>query len=708
MTDRYKATSGVRAAPDQSSPGREFDLDKALGREDPLVELARIVAGRPPADGTIGRRTLKPIPVPGPDLAGELEAELLGGLKASGTVTPLRKVPDPANDWPAPAVPSFEEAVAPTEDNRAPMPDFAGLGLRRGGDGDKRVLPLKPRETKAPRVEPEPPPAPRSSESGPARPDLPIRAPRPVAAQKPKESARSSDDRKNDLAARAASVLAWVANDEAPARATPPAAEAPSPAVGRGAESADPGDPVEAFFRQLPEGSPAAGRDAPAPALGDDFFAPYEGAAGGATAPPTAPDDDLAAALGALEPVPGYGPSDAEPMRGPQIHGRRRLMLGVSALVVALLLGGGMVVAFQFRGAGPVGDPPIIAADTRNTKIAAPAPAGNADAQVGKLINDRVESPPPGQGGIRVISTSPASAAAKLPDVGGNALPGGKDVTNIIGGSDQTAADRLGEGRPVRTITVDKEGTPITANAPRVALSGPVTPANSIAPLANQVAAPATPGPTAGTNAVRTVTSVSPPNPVGPVANVQGLSPTVVPAATADAASQGGANANTSAGPRTRGFNDFAAPPAINTPPPVTSPANAGPRPGAAPAPTGEVATRANAAAANTPPRTTAFPADTEATSRAAPPPVVRGADGFIVQVASQKSESLALASFKDLQKRYPSFLGDKQPDVQPAEIAGRGTFYRVRVGPVTTRDAAVALCEGLKGAGADCIVVRN
>jgi cell division septation protein DedD len=80
---------------------------------------------------------------------------------------------------------------------------------------------------------------------------------------------------------------------------------------------------------------------------------------------------------------------------------------------------------------------------------------------------------------------------------------------------------------------------------------------------------------------------------------------------------------------------------------------------------------------------------------------------GALVQVSSQRSEDAALATFRDLQARYPSILGQYQPDVQRADIPDRGTFFRVRVGPFSAGDAQ-RLCNDLKAAGGDCIIAQR
>jgi len=80
----------------------------------------------------------------------------------------------------------------------------------------------------------------------------------------------------------------------------------------------------------------------------------------------------------------------------------------------------------------------------------------------------------------------------------------------------------------------------------------------------------------------------------------------------------------------------------------------------------------------------------------------------FVVQVSSQKSQDSARASFPSLQARFPRVLTGYQPSIKAVTLGGRGTHYRVRVGPLASRDEASALCGRLKAAGGDCVVTPN
>jgi hypothetical protein len=76
------------------------------------------------------------------------------------------------------------------------------------------------------------------------------------------------------------------------------------------------------------------------------------------------------------------------------------------------------------------------------------------------------------------------------------------------------------------------------------------------------------------------------------------------------------------------------------------------------------------------------------------------------MQIASQPTEAAAQASYKDLARRYASVLDGRQATVVKADIAGKGTFWRVRV-PAGSRNEAVKLCEKYKSAGGNCFVSK-
>ena len=78
----------------------------------------------------------------------------------------------------------------------------------------------------------------------------------------------------------------------------------------------------------------------------------------------------------------------------------------------------------------------------------------------------------------------------------------------------------------------------------------------------------------------------------------------------------------------------------------------------------------------------------------------------WAMQIASQPSEAAAQSSYQDLARRYANVLQGKDVSIVKAEIAGKGTFWRVRV-PAASRNEAISLCENYKAAGGNCFVSR-
>ena len=94
----------------------------------------------------------------------------------------------------------------------------------------------------------------------------------------------------------------------------------------------------------------------------------------------------------------------------------------------------------------------------------------------------------------------------------------------------------------------------------------------------------------------------------------------------------------------------------------------------------------------------------------APPPPVATGADsaaGYFVQVAAQKSEEEAQASYRGIQTKYASVLGAREPVIRRKDLGSKGVFYGAQVGPYSREDA-VQLCNSLKSAGATCMIQKN
>jgi hypothetical protein len=77
------------------------------------------------------------------------------------------------------------------------------------------------------------------------------------------------------------------------------------------------------------------------------------------------------------------------------------------------------------------------------------------------------------------------------------------------------------------------------------------------------------------------------------------------------------------------------------------------------------------------------------------------------VQLIGSTSQATALASFQQLQRRYESLLGARQPLVIRSKVGTSAYWYRVRLAFDNRRDAE-KLCSSLRAIGGSCLVQRN
>ena len=211
-------------------------------------------------------------------------------------------------------------------------------------------------------------------------------------------------------------------------------------------------------------------------------------------------------------------------------------------------------------------------------------------------------------------------------------------------------------------------------------------------------AAPAMPTPVASTDAVPPTTQALP-----------GAAPMQV-ASAEDPSADGGPRKVKTMVVRPDGSVETPAVPDLPVEAAGAAPAEASPAPAAEPQPAQaapqEAAPQLAAAPAPEPkPKPAAKPAaqQTAAAARQA------GPVKYVVQVGSKKNQTEALASFADMQQKYPTLLANYRPIVQKADLGSKGTWYRLRIGPITEKSAASKLCSQLKSQGlADCLVMAQ
>jgi sporulation related protein len=333
------------------------------------------------------------------------------------------------------------------------------------------------------------------------------------------------------------------------------------------------------------------------------------------------------------------------------LRSRSAFMVG-SALLGAIALGGALAFVYKQSGGGIGSEqPPIVTADARPVKELPDQPGGKEFPHKNKLIYDRLQNGD---------EPEAEKLVPRQEDVAVPALPPAQSET---------------AGLPTPVATTDLTPPPTTQ-----AVDNPGMPAGA-APMAVASADDTAEG---GPRRVKTLK-------VRPDGSVE-----EPPAAAADpAAAQASAAADTA----TAALPAAAPAPAEAMP----VPAAATPAPAAAPAP------QQVAAVPPAPVKPKAKPAATQASATPAAAPAAAGSTKYVVQVGSKKNQTEALASFADMQQKYPSLLASYRPMVQKADLGAKGVWYRLRIGPIADKTAAAKLCSQLKAQGLpDCLVATQ
>ncbi|MCX5519616.1 SPOR domain-containing protein [Kaistia defluvii] len=330
---------------------------------------------------------------------------------------------------------------------------------------------------------------------------------------------------------------------------------------------------------------------------------------------------------------------------------RSRKGLVIAAVVLGVVLAGGLgALALKGGGTSTDGAPRVIAADEGPTKVQPAATPGDTEVAQNKLIYDRASPELAGDEQLVLPDDGPIDEAPAS-----NESAASREISRII------LPGAPGDSANPSSIDDLTGGAAAAPAAPSDADAGPRKVRTVVVkPDGTIISSEAQPR-----NAGSQTDSSVPARPATPVAtSPEPAAPAETSNATADA--------------------DPEAP--VDTAPPkdvsqLEAPAPAPAKPRAQPAP----AAAAPAAATRAP-----------------------ASGGFVVQVASQRSEEAAIASFKAMQRKYPSVFGSQEPNVVRADLGAKGIYYRARVGPMATRDQAVSFCESLRAAGGDCIVQKN
>jgi hypothetical protein len=422
---------------------------------------------------------------------------------------------------------------------------------------------------------------------------------------------------------------------------------------------------------------------------------------------------------------------------------RARSMRGMAAGVAAIVVFGLGVYGVRewvshgsSLGVGS-GQPRIITADNTPVKVAPEAPGGKVVPNQDKAVYDRVTgdaAPAPKQKELVSSSEQPVDVVQKtlIPenedgdgDMQTSATPVGETEdprllpNQAAGGASDSAEDQKGgvpsvSPRKVRTMIVKPDGTLVARDE---AAPGGDNNAKAAAPAAKPATPPAAPAaiqaasakPQPATVAPATQATVSASDSEAPSAESTPIrvvktskvsEPKAAPGAAADnkapiAAAQPAAQPAAQAP---------ASKPAAQAPAARTASAS----PAARPAKPASSATAPAAAAdkANAHPASTQVASAAPATQLAQPAPAASGAGGYVVQIASLPSEDEANRSKASLSAKFASVIGGHPIEVKRADIAGKGTYYRVRV-VAGSKDEAANLCVRYRAAGGSCLISR-
>ncbi len=376
--------------------------------------------------------------------------------------------------------------------------------------------------------------------------------------------------------------------------------------------------------------------------------------------------------------------------------GKRRLILLAAAVTGLAIFGGVGVYAFM-GGNGSVlsgGEPKIILADKSPVKVVPVEKGGKTVPNQDKAVYDRVagaQDSTPEQGTLVSSTEEPVDVVQRTLTPENLPLEGAGDELPGVTPADEDGEERLlPDGQTAENAATEEESSP--AVSPRKVRTMIVKPDGTLVAREEPVAQPETKvaaNETAGTpgdpqvNMVKTTT-------VSPQVET-GSTPKALPAA------------DQAAAPEQKSALAEAADVAVEETAPVrsiktTAVAETNPVPQTRP-----VEEQAKVVDTfKTEPAKKAQPA-----AEAKPVETASVAPGtYVIQIASLPSEAEAQKSYKTLSGKFGSVIGGKGVDIKKAEIAGKGTYFRVRI-PAGSKAEANSLCTRYKSAGGSCLVTK-
>ncbi|UVD58339.1 SPOR domain-containing protein [Rhizobium sp. Pop5] len=704
------------------------------------IEAAPVVAAAPAQPETI---------VPVPAAAEPIRPAAAYAVEAAKPIAPQLAEAVP----PQPVAPSFLQAPQqPVQEADDPFAghdfelDLAGIELELSDLDFSEPAPESQPQAAAPVQKPiTPAPQPETSvrSQAPAAPARPApafapepQAPTPAPAFNWAPAADSTEDLPFDPAMISDPEERPETVDDMHVPALPPV-EQPAPVAKTADFDFDLDAEIASFFE------PAKPRETPAPARDT-------AAAAAKPVKPTIADglDDFERALeedfrrSVREPVERSGAvsevhieSASQAADFSRARSMRRLLAGAVVLVVFAGVGYGVYSSvWNGEGLGIVasGEPRVIVADKEPVKVVPENPGGKTVPNQDKAVYDRVagSAEEPKQKALVSSDEAPVDVVQRtltpeaLPEDDENAGANDQITPTAVGETEdprllpnQGSADNNSASdadktpsvspRKVRTMIVKPDGTLVAREEPAPAdQPAPSAPATSSAQPAQSAQATS---PVQPALAPQSTPSAKPAPVVPAVGGTAGSFPPNAEVASADARSAAPVE-TAPVQPTSAGKTDAQAAPADAPVKPVKTTAitDTAPVPIARPAeqPVNVVSTvteKGNVKPSAQQPKTTQVAA---AAPVAAQPQQAASAGGYGLQIASLPSEDEANKSYASLSKKFASVLNGRSHEIRRADIAGKGTFYRVRI-PVGSKDEAAALCEQYRAAGGSCLISK-
>ncbi|AQZ52020.1 SPOR domain-containing protein [Martelella mediterranea] len=359
----------------------------------------------------------------------------------------------------------------------------------------------------------------------------------------------------------------------------------------------------------------------------------------------------------------------------------RVALIGIAAVALAVLF---VFAGMRYFAGDSGGEPVVITAENSSVKEAPEDPGGevvpNQDNAVFNDVSGTLAEAPR-QNSLIASDQEPTDVESVAPNpLAGSAASGTADTGGL-------------EPRKVRTMIVRPDGTLVEREPLQISSSS----SSGVRKLETQTALPNETGqlvtsmPQDSANAGASGETATPSlAPASGGSDETATPPVTEPATVADAAALDAGDATEEPAATEEPVQDFGI---ANVPLPMPRPPGGAPARVAAASPAPAAAASVTASAATAP-------------AAAAPQPSAQSTSAYAMQIASLPSVEEAQQAYRRLSAQHPSVLGRRPVEIVPATIAGKGTFYRVRIG-ASSLSEALSLCERYKAEGGSCFVPR-